>query len=527
MKIRAILYVFCYFIMISEIAAQKEIKTRWYQNTLDTFYKDPQDWDGCLPFELIDLNNKEFILQTYDFGGWTTRKINKMTGKNVWLYARNKDYPTNEQKNYYNDNLFLRPDGNLEALGVKSIYTGSSIYGDGNPFKVIIDINTGKEIATVHPKQPSLKKATVAKPSPIFAYMPKADKSGYYHVSHLRNEKATFVLRTIDTNLIIKDTLAWLYEGKDPAYPDINFIYRISYPHLINDNIYFNFYYRKLPISAGNSNFYFYKISTKGEVKIVKDLAQPLYYLIQARDEVRISDGYLFTGYVDTTYNLFLAPNVSTTSGMVAKVDTNGNVVWKSFLRHPSNGLIKTIGSVEDKKRNGYWAYAGNVDEKNSYLYFIDNNGKSRFIAKIIVADNKQDLFASKLWLLNDGSLVASFRYKEAYYNDQNTSLSWGVTMIDAADLDNALATSTPDVLPDFLVSLYPNPAHDLLNINILDNFDPLQVECFDIQGRKVYQCDFQNATQINTAAWSRGLYAIVIRDERGRLVKAEKIVLE
>jgi hypothetical protein len=85
----------------------------------------------------------------------------------------------------------------------------------------------------------------------------------------------------------------------------------------------------------------------------------------------------------------------------------------------------------------------------------------------------------------------------------------------------------TNDFFSDLSIKIFPNPAHDLLNINILDNFDPLQVECFDIQGRKVYQCDFQNATQINSAAWSRGLYAILIRDEIGRLVKTEKVILE
>lgn len=91
----------------------------------------------------------------------------------------------------------------------------------------------------------------------------------------------------------------------------------------------------------------------------------------------------------------------------------------------------------------------------------------------------------------------------------------------------NCGEVSTNDAFFSNLFKIFPNPAHDLLNISILEVEEELKVECYDLQGRLVYQSNFQNATQINTAAWQRGLYAVVIRDELGRLVKAEKVLLE
>ena len=76
-------------------------------------------------------------------------------------------------------------------------------------------------------------------------------------------------------------------------------------------------------------------------------------------------------------------------------------------------------------------------------------------------------------------------------------------------------------------VFIYPNPAHNELNIKFLGGDEGLKAECYDLQGHMIYQCHFQNQANINTTNWQRGLCAIVIRDTKGRLVKSDKVIIE
>jgi hypothetical protein len=130
------------------------------------------------------------------------------------------------------------------------------------------------------------------------------------------------------------------------------------------------------------------------------------------------------------------------------------------------------------------------------------------------------------LWCLKDGSLFTSCQYLKAYYSFSYPK-SWSVSLIEAAELDKILATSEPDILPSFLVNIYPNPAHDILNVSVAESDELLNIACYDLQGRAMYHCDFQGFTQINTSDWQRGLYAYTIRDTRGRLVKSGKVIVE
>jgi hypothetical protein len=273
-----------------------------------------------------------------------------------------------------------------------------------------------------------------------------------------------------------------------------------------------------------NMQDFFYKISTIGEIKIKKKIGNPLYHGISYKYSKNISDGYLLSGLVDTTRKFI--KTLSSNTSMTAKIDTNGNVLWKSFMISPDGGIMGVIASCEDEKRGGYWSLAGNIKGGYSYLYFIDKKGKPTFVTRVKYGDNTEGIFPHDLWLMNDGGLFVGFGYSKAQIDYIKASVAWGVSYIEAAEINKILATAEPDILPSFLVNIYPNPARDLLNISVAESDELLQIECFDIQGRAVYHCDFQGFTQINVSDWQRGLYAYVIRDTRGRIVKTEKILI-
>jgi hypothetical protein len=126
--------IICFFIFSSFLAnAQKEITTKWYHEVLDTFHSHKNNWRSCIPFDMVEVDD-DVIIGTYDWFGWTVRRIEKKTGKLKWLTAQTPDYPDNAKTNFYLDNLFLRPDGNVDAYvgetQLKSLMTAKQAKGN-------------------------------------------------------------------------------------------------------------------------------------------------------------------------------------------------------------------------------------------------------------------------------------------------------------------------------------------------------------------------------------------------------------
>ncbi len=509
--------------------SQKQITTNWYHNVLDTFHSIKKNWRSCIPFDMVEANDKELILGTYDFFAWTIRKIEKKTGEIVWITAKTPTYPDSSGKRYYLDNIFLRPDGDVDAYGIKSFFDESptlpSAFGWGNPIKITYDGKTGNEKNIHFPPQPNQTQKLVIKPGALGSYMPIDNGKGHYMMT-IQGYPESFVLVTLDSSLVLKDTLSIIDHVSD-IDKEKAMSYRISKPTKIKNHIYLTVGVWKNAYDTATMQHMFYKIDLQGNIKIRKKIGVPIYNLLNYGSFKPISDGFLAYGLVDTTYGFFGNPQTASNTSMVAKIDTNGNVVWKSFLSLQGVEKMELLQPCEDKKRGGYWALAGGLIETYPFLFYIDKKGKSTFIAKIKFGDN-EELTIPSLYLsaLEDGSLFTDFQYTKAYH-DKSYPKSWGVSLIEAAELNQILASSEPDILPSFLVKIYPNPAHDLLNVSIVESDEQLQIECFDIQGKSVYQCNFQRFTQINTSDWQRGLYAYTIRDERGRLIKSDKVMIE
>jgi hypothetical protein len=518
-------FIFCPFFLF----AQKEITTKWFSNTYDTFLIDKTRWKSCIPYDILEPDNDNVVLATFDFRAWTLRSLNKKTGKINWLNARTADYPDTTRQKYYFDNMYLRQNGDIDVYGIKSHNNSpSASYGDGNPIKITYDSKTGKEKKVYFPEQANGKFDNIVKLGSYSGYIPNDNPKGFYYLDRtLYSSTTSFMLYRLDSNLIIRDTLTRIYDGKDPNN-DLVQVYDITRPHKINNNIYYLSGVWKGYVDT-TLQILFYKINANGKIETKRQIGTSLYNNISYIHCKNISDGYLISGYVDTTANNFFKnPTKASNSSMTAKVDTNGNILWKSFLVKPEKGIMNCLASCEDKKRGGYWVLASDLNNDLSpFLYFIDNKGKSTFVTNITFGDSPDFLFPHNLWTLKDGSLFVAFGYKAAQKDYAKAKAAWGVSLIEAAELDKILATSEPDILPSFLVNIYPNPAHEALNVSVAESDEPLQIECFDLQGRAIYRCDFQSFTQINTSDWQRGLYAYTIRDTRGRLVKSDKVIIE
>ncbi len=518
------IYVTFFFIFPSFLFAQKEITTKWYHDTLDSFFQEQQRINDCYPWDIIETPKKELILGTYDFWGWTVRKLDLNTGNVIWKNGKTPDYPDNSQKMYEYDNMVLRPDGDIEVLGVKSKNNAYSTVLDGNPIRIIYDINTGKEKKIIFKPQPKNILNSIAKPGIVGVFIPKADKDGYYLLNRVRFGAASFSLRTVDTNLVVKDTLTWIYEGKEPNDPLVG-SYHSFPPRRINEHIYFFQSVWKSTVDTASYLHYFYKIATDGTVKIKKNVAKSIYYLVRAFAYTNIKDGALIGGTVDTTYNIFKNPS-TINPAIVMKIDTNGNRIWQSILVHPEGKPMDVVRTYEDNKRNGYWALAGSINEAAPFLYFIDRMGKSYFVAKITMPNNEEYFFPAGLWGLEDGSLIAAYRYKKAY-DDFKYPLSWGITMIEAQKINNLLNfSSAADKIVE-RVAIYPNP----VDMNLTIEFDkPLSgsLQVVNNLGQIVITKTFDNQEResLETSEYPNGIYFVQCLFKNGA-VATQKIIVQ
>ena len=117
------------------------------------------------------------------------------------------------------------------------------------------------------------------------------------------------------------------------------------------------------------------------------------------------------------------------------------------------------------------------------------------------------------------GCLMYGTKYYNSTTNESTTYL------LKVNSLGQLLAADgTP--LPEENIKVFPNPAQDIVNISASDSQEKLTIQCIDIQGRNVYQCNFQGFTQINTSDWQRGIYVYIIRNEKGVIVKTEKVII-
>ncbi|RRO23895.1 T9SS type A sorting domain-containing protein, partial [Flavobacteriaceae bacterium 14752] len=79
-------------------------------------------------------------------------------------------------------------------------------------------------------------------------------------------------------------------------------------------------------------------------------------------------------------------------------------------------------------------------------------------------------------------------------------------------------------------LSIYPNPANDILNINLGQNSSQIEnLTLFDLNGRQVYQKQFEDnqtqESQIDVSQLSNGVYLLTVKTENNQFDR--KIIIE
>ncbi|MBZ0098239.1 MAG: T9SS type A sorting domain-containing protein, partial [Taibaiella sp.] len=94
--------------------------------------------------------------------------------------------------------------------------------------------------------------------------------------------------------------------------------------------------------------------------------------------------------------------------------------------------------------------------------------------------------------------------------------------------IDNPNVVSVEEVAEKINYTVYPNPANNILNIRMDDitGTDQATIRIFDVAGRQVYNnVTSQQITTVNTAAWAKGMYNVVISYKN--IAEATKVMVQ
>lgn len=284
--------------------------------------------------------------------------------------------------------------------------------------------------------------------------------------------------------------------------------------------------------SLGQEDIFILKYRPNGNIAWLKQSTTPVF----ARGEnIGVYEDHVFlAGYFLISMEFggeSIAPPDTSVYCYVSKIDTLGNVVYtRPYAR--SLNFMGTKNLDFDENGNPYIAgrYQGEGITEDSLILSNLPNAESFMLTK---HDNATGEIL-KVW--NGGGTngtqiedVAIKHSGEIYFGGstfapdftfQDTTLSFMETnpgssfngfLIKIFDED-FVNVFTPELLDDIIA--YPNPVVDILTIDMGKERESMNVQVFDITGRRLLETNFYNQQKIEfqTDAWGQGIYFLKIR---------------
>ncbi len=212
----------------------------------------------------------------------------------------------------------------------------------------------------------------------------------------------------------------------------------------------------------------------------------------------------------------FTTAAVSTCPG-IYDVSTNGTSGGAATI--PFNTDIK--GLINPSGDNDY------------YKFVITTGGTATITLSTLPADYDVRLYSSngtsQLAISQNGGTTSEsisrtytagtyFVRVYGYQNANNATNCY--TLRVALGTASRLAEPQPGV-----ISIYPNPVTNELNVNT--NGDAMTVNVFDMYGKRVLSKQANGAVRLSTEKLSKGVYLVTVTDQKGQVVKQDKVVKE
>jgi extracellular elastinolytic metalloproteinase len=213
----------------------------------------------------------------------------------------------------------------------------------------------------------------------------------------------------------------------------------------------------------------------------------------------------------------------------VVQISTDNGVNWvfvdDKVFKNPYRGKVDYRTFVTPNIK-GYWGktdtFQSSCIDLSSYL------GKSIQFRFRFGTDSTQ---AGVGWFIDDVSVMDMYNYtSKARVITSQKDTAFAEAQGRGTIVEPTVFTATKDLLSDLKVKVYPNPAFDVVNINIINNEAvKAKIELVSVDGKVVYQTqtDLLGAREalvpIDMAAYPSGVYFAKIQTDKKIIV--EKIV--
>jgi hypothetical protein len=201
----------------------------------------------------------------------------------------------------------------------------------------------------------------------------------------------------------------------------------------------------------------------------------------------------------------------------LVNVDSSGNILWDSCYGGSGDCYPNNICKAKD---GSIWmagvssAKTGEVD--SSYggqdAWFVHTDSMGKFIDAKVLGSSDYD-GGMMVWPLSNGHILGGGycqRGDGAFASITSYGGSDGFLVDFGQFIEGVLEVVYPET------KIFPNPASDVVHI-VSSKTGRFYIAVNDVVGRNVYKSDFEHEITLNTAAWQKGIYLVMIRDESGK----------
>jgi len=287
-------------------------------------------------------------------------------------------------------------------------------------------------------------------------------------------------------------------------------------------------------VFTGGYGFFICKMDTYGNIIWVKhggsDMNTSHFHSMSITQNSEI----YFTGELDGTGhfdNHFLETD-GYIQDFVCKLDSSGNVLWDTIVDAFNNGtIVKTYDSsillsISFKDtlivNNNIYISNGGLDY---CLVELADNGYVNWV-KHIGGVGHDGVKSIEIDSCNNVLLLAFF--EDSLQLDNFNLIADGYHYFIAKFLrDSLFFNNINEIKKNINVKIYPNPAHQIINIEGQFNENTL-IEIYDVSGKLIHYKDIKSSnsvciTKLHLTKCNKGYYFIVIRNSK--YVKAEKVL--
>ncbi|WP_296317490.1 Ig-like domain-containing protein [Winogradskyella sp. UBA3174] len=286
----------------------------------------------------------------------------------------------------------------------------------------------------------------------------------------------------------------------------------------------------EVELSANQGDSYLWSTGETSQNIIVSPLSTTDYSVTVTLGEEQSSD--VVTVFVDPNPNVVIVngESLDILSGDFITLSASGanNYEWNNGATQPNIAISPSETTVFEVR--GYINDC--YDDKNITINVYEPVTAYAGENVLLCLDDSIVLTASggDEYLWSTGEITPSIEVAPAETTD------YYVTVFNAVDFDEASVRveidfdcnlEPSDENLDFNITIYPNPANDIVNIKMQGSFETSDIKLYDLTGKLVLSKTVTNQyydptvnTQLNISALDVGVYIIRIKDEYNEITK-------